>query len=70
MLVSCSPRGLPARVHVLNSVGGAYAIALHGIQFVWYVVFGFLALLFVGETAGSLRTLVVESKRAAEEGGD
>jgi hypothetical protein len=55
---------------ILNSVGGAYAIALHGIQFVWYVVFGFLALLFVGENAGSLRSLVVESKRAAEQGGE
>jgi glycosyltransferase 2 family protein len=55
---------------ILNSVGGAYAIALHGIQFVWYVVFGFLALLFVGENAGSLRSLVVESKRAAEQGSE
>jgi uncharacterized protein (TIRG00374 family) len=55
---------------ILNSVGGAYAIALHGIQFVWYVVFGFLALLFVGENAGSLRSMVVESKRAAEQGGE
>ena len=55
---------------VLNSVGGAYAIALHGIQFVWYVALGFLALLFVGERAGSLRTMVVESKRAAELGGE
>lgn len=55
---------------ILNSVGGAYAIALHGIQFVWYVAFGFLAMLFVGESAGSLRSLVVESKRAAEQGSD
>jgi uncharacterized protein (TIRG00374 family) len=55
---------------ILTSVCGAYAVALHGIQFVWYVALGFLALLFVGETAGSLRTLVVESKRAAEQGGD
>jgi uncharacterized protein (TIRG00374 family) len=53
---------------VLTSVGGAYAIALHGIQFIWYVGLGFLALLFVGETNGSLRTLVVESKRAVEQG--
>ncbi len=59
---------LPASV--LTSVGGAYAIALHGIQFVWYVALGFVALLFVGESAGSLRSLVVESKRAAEQGGD
>ena len=55
---------------ILTSVGGAYAVALHGIQFVWYVALGFLALLFVGEAAGSLRSLVVESKRAAEQGGD
>jgi uncharacterized protein (TIRG00374 family) len=55
---------------ILISVGGAYAIALHGIQFVWYVGFGLLALLFVGETAGSLRSLVVDSKRAAEQEGE
>ncbi len=54
---------------ILTSVGGAYAIALHGIQFVWYVALGFLALLFVGER-GSLRTMVVESKRVAEQGGE
>jgi hypothetical protein len=52
---------------VLASVGGAYAIAVHGIQFVWYVVLGFLALLFVGGNAASLRSLVVESQRAANE---
>jgi hypothetical protein len=57
---------LPASV--LTSTGGAYAVALHGIQFVWYVTLGFLALLFVGEASGSLRSLVVESKRAAEQG--
>jgi uncharacterized protein (TIRG00374 family) len=55
---------------ILTSVGGAYAVALHGIQFVWYVVLGFFALLFVGERAGSLRTMVVESKRVAEQGGE
>jgi len=54
---------------ILTSVGGAYAIALHGMQFVWYVALGFVALLFVGEAA-SLRSLVVESKRAAEQGSD
>jgi glycosyltransferase 2 family protein len=52
---------------VLASVGGAYAIAVHGIQFVWYVVLGFLALIFMGGNAASLRGLVVESKRAADE---
>jgi hypothetical protein len=55
---------------ILTSVGGAYAIVLHGFQFVWYVALGFLALLFVGERAGSLRTMVVESKRVAEQGGE
>lgn len=52
---------------ILMSVGGAYAIALHGIQFVWYVVLGFLALLFMGGSGASLRNLVIESQRAAEE---
>ena len=55
---------------MLTSAGGAYAIALHGIQFVWYVVLGFVALLFAGEAAGSLRSLVIDSKRAAEQGGE
>jgi uncharacterized protein (TIRG00374 family) len=55
---------------ILTSIGGANPIALHGIQFVWYVAFGFLALLFVGERAGSLRTMVVESKRVAEQGSE
>jgi uncharacterized protein (TIRG00374 family) len=57
---------LPAAT--VSHFGGAYAIALHGIQFVWYVGWGFLALLAVGEGSRSLRTLVVESKRAVEEG--
>jgi len=57
---------LPAAT--LSSFGGAYAVALHGIQFVWYVGLGFLALLAVGGGSRSLRTMVVESKRAAEEG--
>jgi len=59
---------LPERV--LTSTGGAYAVALHGIQFVWYVVLGFVALLFVGEATGSLRSLVIDPKRAAEQGGE
>lgn len=58
---------LPAAV--LNSAGGAYAVVLHGIQFVWYIGLGFVALLFTGEAAGSLRSLVIDSNRAAEEGG-
>jgi uncharacterized protein (TIRG00374 family) len=57
---------LPAAT--VSSFGGAYAISLHGIQFVWYVGLGFLALLAVGGGSHSLRTMVVESKRAAEEG--
>jgi len=57
---------LPATT--VSHFGGAYAIALHGIQFVWYVGWGFLALWAVGEGSRSLRTLVVESKRAVEEG--
>lgn len=55
---------------ILNSAGGAYAIALHGIQFVWYVVLGFVALLATGNALGSLRSMVVDSKRAAEQGGE
>jgi hypothetical protein len=54
---------------VLNSTGGAYAIVLHGIQFAWYVGFGFIALLFTGEATSSLRSIVIDSNRAAEEGG-
>jgi uncharacterized protein (TIRG00374 family) len=54
---------------VVRSSGGAYAIALHGIQFVWYVSLGFLSLFFVGGRRGSLREVVIESNRAAAEGG-
>lgn len=57
---------LPAAT--VSSFGGAYAVALHGIQFVWYVALGFLALFAIGGGSSSLRTMVVESKRAAEEG--
>jgi hypothetical protein len=56
---------LPATA--VSSFGGAYAVALHGIQFVWYVGLGFLALLALGGGSRSLRTMVIESKRAAEE---
>jgi len=55
---------------VLTSAGGAYAVALHGIQFVWYVVLGLVAMPFTGEAASSLRSLVIDSKRAAEQGGE
>ena len=54
---------------ILTSSGGAYAVAVHGIQFVWYVMLGLLASLFTGEAVGSLRTIVIDSKRAAEQGG-
>jgi len=52
----------------VRGLGGAYAIALHGIQFVWYLVLGVVALLFVGGRATSLREVVIESNRAAVEG--
>jgi uncharacterized protein (TIRG00374 family) len=58
---------LPAAT--LGSYGGAYAIAVHGIQFVWYVAAGFLSLPFVGGRASSLREVVLESNRAAAESG-
>jgi glycosyltransferase 2 family protein len=52
---------------VVSSYGGAYAIALHGIQFVWYVGVGALALVLVGDGGRSLREVVIESKAAAEQ---
>jgi uncharacterized membrane protein YbhN (UPF0104 family) len=58
---------LPATT--VSSYGGAYAIALHGIQFVWYVSLGFLSLLFVGGRTSSLRQVVLDSNRAAAQGG-
>jgi uncharacterized protein (TIRG00374 family) len=58
---------LPASV--VGSYGAAYAIALHGIQLVWYLVVGLLSLLFVGGRAVSLRQVVIESNRAAVGGG-
>lgn len=51
----------------VRSFGVAYAVALHGIQFVWYVGLGCVALLVAGGK-GSLRQMVIESKRAAEGG--
>jgi uncharacterized protein (TIRG00374 family) len=58
---------LPAAT--VREYGGGYAIALHGIQFVWYLGMGFLCLLFVGGRASSLREVVIESNRAAVGGG-
>jgi uncharacterized protein (TIRG00374 family) len=57
---------LPASV--VGSSGAAYAIALHGIQLVWYLSTGVLALLFVGGRSASLRQVVIDSNRAAVEG--
>jgi uncharacterized protein (TIRG00374 family) len=53
----------------IRSYGGGYAVALHGIQVVWYLGVGFLCLFFVGGRATSLREVVIESNRAAAEGG-
>jgi glycosyltransferase 2 family protein len=55
---------------LMESHGLAYAVACHGIQFIWYVGLGFLAMLIMGGAGGTLRTLVVDSKRAAEQGGE
>jgi uncharacterized membrane protein YbhN (UPF0104 family) len=51
------------------SYGGAYALAVHGLQLGWYLVTGLIALLFVGGRATSLRQVVIDSNRAAVEGG-
>jgi uncharacterized protein (TIRG00374 family) len=58
---------LPASV--VGSYGAAYAISLHGIQLVWYLCTGLLALVFVGGRATSLRQVVIDSNRAAVGGG-
>ena len=58
---------------VLASTGGAYAITLHGVQLVWYIALGVIAFvvqLFMGDAASSLRSLVVDAKRAAEQGSE
>jgi hypothetical protein len=51
----------------LASHGGAYAIAVHGIQFVWYVVVGVACLFLVG--GRSLRSVVLASNDAAAHDG-
>lgn len=58
---------LPAAT--VASYGGAYAIALHGIQFVWYVSLGLLSLFLIDARARTFRSVVVESKRADAGGG-
>jgi uncharacterized protein (TIRG00374 family) len=56
-------------VEIVSSYGAAYSLVLHGIQLVWYLGVGLLALVFVGGRAASLRDVVIESNRAAAEGG-
>jgi glycosyltransferase 2 family protein len=51
----------------LRSTGIAYATLLHGVQLLWYVAIGFACLLFVPGGARSLRQVVLESNRAADE---
>jgi hypothetical protein len=53
---------------MVNSVGLAYAVVLHGLNFVWYVGVGFVALLAVPGGTSSLRTVVTASSHLAEEG--
>ncbi|HVR62648.1 MAG TPA: lysylphosphatidylglycerol synthase transmembrane domain-containing protein [Polyangia bacterium] len=57
---------LPAAV--VNGRGVAYAIVLHGVQTIWYVVVGMLAMLALsaGGRAPSLAAAVRASNRAAE----
>jgi glycosyltransferase 2 family protein len=56
---------LPAAL--VNSKGMAYAVVLHGLQTVWYVSLGILALPFAaGGERQSLREALRRSKRAAE----
>jgi glycosyltransferase 2 family protein len=47
----------------------AYATALHGIQFIWYVGVGVLCFGLMRDRTGSLREAVVQSNRAAADGG-
>jgi uncharacterized protein (TIRG00374 family) len=58
---------LPAAV--VNSRGMAYAIVLHGLQTIWYVVVGLLSLPAVSAGGGSLAQAVRESNLAAQENG-
>jgi hypothetical protein len=58
---------LPAEV--VNGRGVAYAIVLHGVQTIWYVVVGLLCMLALsaGGRAPSLAAAVRESNRAADD---
>jgi len=57
---------LPAAL--VNTKGVAYAVVLHGLQTIWYVVVGLLSLpLAGGGGAMSLREVLRRSKKAAGE---
>jgi hypothetical protein len=58
---------LPAAV--VASRGGAYAIALHGIQFVWYIGVGLLCLFLIDSRIRSFRKAVIERAVAGGESG-
>src|SRR4029453_12115579 len=49
----------------VKALGGGYAIALHGMQFFWYLVLGLLAFVALGGRSASLRQVVIDSNRAA-----
>lgn len=55
---------LPAAM--VNTKGFAYAVVLHGLQTVWYVGVGLLALPFCGGRGASLADVLRRSKRAAD----
>ena len=56
---------LPAAL--VNTKGVAYAVVLHGLQTVWYVVIGLLSLPLAGGGAMSLGEVLRRSKEAADE---
>jgi uncharacterized protein (TIRG00374 family) len=53
----------------VKGLGGGFAIALHGMQFFWYLALGLLAFVALGGRSTSLRQVVIDSNRAAVEGG-
>lgn len=53
-----------------RSTALAYATLLHGLQLVWYAVWGFVSLPFVPGDKHSLREAVIASNLAAEESGE
>ncbi|HEY8925434.1 MAG TPA: lysylphosphatidylglycerol synthase transmembrane domain-containing protein [Polyangia bacterium] len=56
---------LPAAL--VNTKGVAYAVVLHGLQTVWYVVIGLVSLPLAGGRAMSLGEVLRRSKEAADE---